>query len=42
MFFSPMGAIDPLVQAIPWVLGLIGLGVGFYWIHRITKDIEDN
>jgi hypothetical protein len=36
-----MGA-DTSLNELLFVLGLIGLGVGFYWIHRITKDIEDN
>ena len=39
--FDPMFS-DPIVEAIPFVLGFIGFAVGLYWIHRITKDIEDN
>jgi hypothetical protein len=39
--FDPMGG-DPILELIPWAIGLAGLIVGFYWIHRIIKDIEDN
>ena len=40
--FDPMFAGDPILQLIPWIIGISGLLVGFYWIYRITKDIEDN
>ena len=33
---------DPILEAIPWVIGFIGLLVGFLWIRRIANDIEDN
>jgi len=33
---------DPLLQAIPWVVAFVLAALGFYWIHRITSDIEDN
>jgi hypothetical protein len=43
MYFPPMGVPgDSILQLAPLVLAFIGLGVGFYWIHRIAKDIEDN
>jgi hypothetical protein len=31
-----------LLQIAPLAIGLVGFLVGFYWIYRITKDIEDN
>ena len=40
--FDPMLAGDPILGLIPWAIGFAGLIVGFYWIHRITKYIEDN
>ena len=39
--FDPMNT-DPILQLIPWAVGLILALAGFYWIYRITKDIEDN
>lgn len=40
--FDPMFAGDPILQLIPWAIGIAGLIVGFYWIHRIITNIEDN
>lgn len=40
--FDPMFAGDPILQLIPWGIGLLLALIGFYWIYRITKDIEDN
>ena len=40
--FEPMTTGDPLFRDI---LGLLAIGLalaGFYWIYRITRDIEDN
>ena len=39
--FDPMFA-DALLELAPWAIGLILALAGFYWIHRISKDIEDN
>ena len=39
--FDPMGG-DSILQLIPWAIGIAGFIVGFWWIQRITKDIEDN
>jgi hypothetical protein len=39
--FDPMFN-DPTLDAIPLVLAVIGFAVGFYWIYRSWKDIEDN
>jgi hypothetical protein len=33
---------DPLLHWIPLLIGFAGSLIGIYWIHRITKDIEDN
>jgi hypothetical protein len=43
--FDPMFADGPfqnLVELAPWGMGLILALAGFYWIHRIIKDVEDN
>jgi hypothetical protein len=40
--FDPMNAGDPILGLIPWVIGIALMLVGFWWIHRIVKDIEDN
>lgn len=43
--FDPMYVPDPFfefVGVVLPVLAFVGLGIGFYWIHRIIKDIEDN
>ncbi len=37
-----MGGEAEALLLIPLVIGLIGFVVGLAWIHRITKDIEDN
>jgi len=34
--------LDQIIPLLPYVGGLIGYGIGFYWIHRIAKDIENN
>lgn len=39
MYASPP---DPILQAAPWVIGLCLAVLGFLWIRRIIKDIEDN
>jgi hypothetical protein len=33
---------DGLLGLVPWAIGLVLALAGFYWIYRITKDIEDN
>ena len=45
MMFSPIGTGDPLVELLelaPLVIAAVLALIGFYWIYRITKDIEDN
>jgi hypothetical protein len=39
--FDPMFANDA-EKLIPIALALIGFAVGWYWIYRIVKDVEDN
>ena len=39
--FDPMFGAG-LLELVPWAIGLILALAGFYWIHRIIKDIEDN
>ena len=33
---------NKVLLAIPIALALIGFAVGWYWIYRIVKDVEDN
>jgi hypothetical protein len=40
--FDPMFAGDPLLQFIPWAVGLALAIGGFLWIRKIVNDIEDN
>ena len=40
--FEPMFAGDLVPQLILWGIAIAGFVVGFWWIHRITKDVEDN
>lgn len=40
--FDPMFSGDPILQLILWAAAAILAIAGFYWIYRITKDIEDN
>lgn len=40
--FDPMFGPDPIIALIPWAIGFVLAVLGFYWIYRITKDIEDN
>ena len=40
--FNPMGPHDNTLQLLLLGLAFVGSLVGLYWIHRITKDIEDN
>jgi len=39
--FDPMSS-DGLLELVPLAIGLVLALAGFYWIYRITKDIEDN
>jgi hypothetical protein len=34
--------LDEIVRQLPIILPLIGFSIGFYWIHRIASDIENN
>ncbi len=40
--FHPMGGSDPLPGLVLLAVSLVLAVAGFYWIYRITKDIEDN
>ena len=39
--FDPMYG-DSILQLILWAVGIALAVAGFYWIHRIARDIEDN
>jgi hypothetical protein len=40
--FDSMFAGDPILQLILGAIALILAIAGFYWMYRITNDIEDN
>ena len=40
--FEPMYSGDPFLRDILGLLAIALAVAGFYWIYRITRDIEDN
>jgi len=40
--FNPMSAGDPVLEMVLGGVAAILALAGFYWIYRITRDIEDN
>ena len=40
--FNPMFEGEPLPQLVLLAIAAVLFLAGFYWIYRITKDIEDN